>query len=148
MAPLNCSMAAALLTPGPSLPLLHQIHGTCLGFQLLHILVSNVSRNDLLVETDSVAHATTTQLTAAAASSRTFGGMPAELRAKVEDPSLNIILQNHEYGTALTAGGWHGRRTGRRRRAETGDGRCLSVGGAAGPSRVTRAPGLCADPAS
>lgn len=25
------------------------IHGTCLGFQLLHILASNVSRNDLLV---------------------------------------------------------------------------------------------------
>ena len=33
-----------------------QIHGTCLGFQLLHILASNVSRNDLLVDTDSVAH--------------------------------------------------------------------------------------------
>jgi hypothetical protein len=26
-----------------------QIHGTCLGFQLLHILASNISRNDLLV---------------------------------------------------------------------------------------------------
>lgn len=39
------------------------IHGTCLGFQLLHILASNVSRNDLLVDTDSVAHASTLKLT-------------------------------------------------------------------------------------
>ena len=51
------------------------IHGTCLGFQLLHILVSNVSRNELLIETDSVSHATTLQLPAAAESSRMFGHM-------------------------------------------------------------------------
>jgi hypothetical protein len=86
------------LTATP-LPQTHrQIHGTCLGFQLLHILVSNVSRNDLLIETDSVAHATTMELTAAAGSSRTFGNLPADLTAKVADPRLNLILQNHEYG--------------------------------------------------
>jgi hypothetical protein len=47
---------------------LPQIHGTCLGFQLLHILASNVSRNHLLVDTDSVAHPTTLQFTGTAAS--------------------------------------------------------------------------------
>lgn len=40
-----------------------QIHGTCLGHQLLQILASNVSRDDLLVRTDSVSHPTTLQLT-------------------------------------------------------------------------------------
>ena len=39
------------------------IHGTCLGHQLLHILESNVSRNYLLVDTDSVAHPTTLEFT-------------------------------------------------------------------------------------
>ncbi len=29
------------------------IHGTCLGFQLLHILEANVSFESLLVDTDS-----------------------------------------------------------------------------------------------
>lgn len=29
------------------------IHGTCLGFQLLHILEANVSFTELLVDTDS-----------------------------------------------------------------------------------------------
>jgi gamma-glutamyl hydrolase len=74
------------------------IHGTCLGFQLLHILVSNVSRNDLLIETDSVAHAATLQWTAAGKSSRLFKGMPDDLFTKLEDPKLNIALENHEYG--------------------------------------------------
>lgn len=74
------------------------IHGTCLGHQLLHILVSNVSRNSMMVETDSVAHATTMDFTDAADTSRAFGGLPEDLRVKVEDPALNLILQNHEYG--------------------------------------------------
>ena len=52
-----------------------QIHGTCLGFQLLHILASNISRNDLLVDTDSVSHATTLDWGPGAASSRLFAGM-------------------------------------------------------------------------
>lgn len=74
------------------------IHGTCLGHQLLHILASNVSRNDLLVETDAVTHPTTMDLTAAANTSRPFKAMPADLLKKIPDPSLNIIMQNHEYG--------------------------------------------------
>ena len=52
-----------------------QIHGTCLGFQLLQILVSNVSRNDLLVETDSVSHATTMEWTGSEGKSRSFGNL-------------------------------------------------------------------------
>lgn len=53
-----------------------QIHGTCLGFQLLHILVSNISRNDLLIETDSVAHPSTLEFTGAAKTSRFFAQLP------------------------------------------------------------------------
>lgn len=127
-----------------------QIHGTCLGFQLLHILVSNVSRNDLLIETDSVAHPANLEWTPAGRSSRLFEGMPVgstcttaqstannsrrlsdvsnymqatysqnvafiagqaasqcsllhlalqnDLFTKLEDPTLNIALENHEYG--------------------------------------------------
>ncbi|GBF96107.1 gamma-glutamyl hydrolase [Raphidocelis subcapitata] len=74
------------------------IHGTCLGHQLLHILVSNVSRNDLLVETDAVSHPSTLEFTSAADDSRTWGNLPADLRSKLEDPKLNIAMQNHEYG--------------------------------------------------
>lgn len=57
-----------------------QIHGTCLGHQLLHILVSNVSRNDLLVDTDSVAHPSTLDWTDNAAKSRLAGDMPVSRR--------------------------------------------------------------------
>ncbi|GBF95078.1 gamma-glutamyl hydrolase [Raphidocelis subcapitata] len=74
------------------------IHGTCLGHQLLHILVSNVSRNDLLVETDAVEHPSVLDFTPAAKDSRTFGGMDADLLAKLADPTLNIAMENHEYG--------------------------------------------------
>lgn len=74
------------------------IWGTCLGFQLLHILVSNVSRNDLLVDTDSVAHPTTLNFTAQAAGSKLFGGMAPDLAAKLGDPAQNIALENHMYG--------------------------------------------------
>jgi len=74
------------------------IHGTCLGFQLLQILVSNVSRNDLLVETDSVSHATTMEWTGSEGKSRSFGNLSPDLHEKVEDPKLNLIIQNHEYG--------------------------------------------------
>jgi hypothetical protein len=38
--------------------------------------VSNVSRNDLLVETDSVSHATTMDWTGAEGASRVFGNLP------------------------------------------------------------------------
>jgi gamma-glutamyl hydrolase len=54
----------------------YQIHGTCLGFQLLHILASNVSRNHLLVDTDSVTHPTTLEYVGQAAdASAMFGGL-------------------------------------------------------------------------
>ncbi|GIL44397.1 hypothetical protein Vafri_1876 [Volvox africanus] len=74
------------------------IHGTCLGFQLLHILASNISRNDLLVDTDSVAHASTLIWQPSAADSRLFGGMAPDLKEKLADPKFNIALQNHMYG--------------------------------------------------
>lgn len=59
------------------------IHGTCLGFQLLHILVSNVSRNYLLVDTDSVAHRSTLEFTPAAAKSRFMGALPVRVHSGV-----------------------------------------------------------------
>lgn len=74
------------------------IHGTCLGFQLLHILVSNVSRNDLLIETDSVSHPSTLLWSGKEKDSRMFKDLPADLYAKLEDPKLNLAIQNHEYG--------------------------------------------------
>ncbi|KAJ9526302.1 hypothetical protein QJQ45_009791 [Haematococcus lacustris] len=93
------------------------IHGTCLGFQLLHILASNISRNVLLVDTDSVAHPTTlkfwaaTPLTTAACSPacRTRCKhladvllVQAHLRDALESPEQNIVLQNHMYGMPPT----------------------------------------------
>lgn len=74
------------------------IHGICLGHQLLHILVSNVSRNDILVDTDSVAHPSTLQLTAAAATSDFFGDLPKDLVEKLPDSNLNLTMENHMYG--------------------------------------------------
>ncbi len=52
-----------------------QIWGTCLGFQLLHLLPSNISRNVLLVDTDSVSHATTLDWSDYASKSRMFGNL-------------------------------------------------------------------------
>lgn len=74
------------------------IHGTCLGHQLLHILASNISRNVLLVETDAVTQPSTLLFAPAANASRTFKNLPADLWSKLEDPKLNIAMQNHEYG--------------------------------------------------
>jgi len=74
------------------------IHGTCLGFQLLHILESNVTFTELLVDTDSVAHASTLQFTNEAASSTMFGSMEPGLIAKLGDASQNIALENHMFG--------------------------------------------------
>jgi hypothetical protein len=66
-----------------------QIHGTCLGFQLLHILVSNVSRNDLLIETDSVTHPSTLLWTGKEKDSRMFGTLPVSTAA-VAAPSRTV----------------------------------------------------------
>eukprot|EP00201_Polytomella_parva_P003485 CAMPEP_0175075468 /NCGR_PEP_ID=MMETSP0052_2-20121109/22023_1 /TAXON_ID=51329 ORGANISM="Polytomella parva, Strain SAG 63-3" /NCGR_SAMPLE_ID=MMETSP0052_2 /ASSEMBLY_ACC=CAM_ASM_000194 /LENGTH=361 /DNA_ID=CAMNT_0016344169 /DNA_START=117 /DNA_END=1202 /DNA_ORIENTATION=+ len=88
------NMAVAANKAGDVFP----IHGTCLGHQLLHILASNVSRNDLLVDTDAVAHPTTLKLTPAAATSRFFGGLPEDIVSKVADSRFNIALENHMYG--------------------------------------------------
>lgn len=75
------------------------IHGTCLGMQLLHILASNVSRNSLLIDTDSVAHPTTLKFVGdAAKTSRLYGDLPASLKTALESPQDNIVLQNHMYG--------------------------------------------------
>jgi hypothetical protein len=60
-----------------SYPLLFhfQIWGTCLGFQLLHLLPSNISRNVVLIETNSVSHASTLDWSPYATSSHMFGGI-------------------------------------------------------------------------
>jgi gamma-glutamyl hydrolase len=69
------------------------IHGTCLGFQLLHILESNISFTRLLVDTDAVAHATTLDLTPHAADSAMLAGMDkasALLRCRGSGPGLAV----------------------------------------------------------
>jgi gamma-glutamyl hydrolase len=74
------------------------IHGTCLGFQLLQILVSNVSRDDLLIDTDSVAHATTLEFSPEAMTSKLFSTMDRDLMSKLSDSTYNLAIQNHMYG--------------------------------------------------
>jgi hypothetical protein len=88
------NMAVASNDAGDPFP----IWGTCLGHQLLQILATNISRNDLLVETDSVAHPATLELTDAAKESRMFGGMPSDLIEKIGSADYNIALENHMYG--------------------------------------------------
>ena len=74
------------------------IHGTCLGFQLLHILEVEAHFEDLLVDTDSVAHASTLEWAPGAARSWMFSGMDADLVDKLADPAFNISLENHQFG--------------------------------------------------
>ncbi|GAB4820992.1 hypothetical protein N2152v2_008038 [Parachlorella kessleri] len=74
------------------------IHGTCLGFQLLHILEANVSFTQLLVDTDSVAHASTLDFTPDAHASTMFGGLRSDLMGKLADPKHNISMENHMFG--------------------------------------------------
>lgn len=74
------------------------IHGTCLGFQLLHILESNVSFTELLIDTDSVAHASTLEFTADAISSTMYSTMDPVLIKDLQDPAQNIALENHMFG--------------------------------------------------
>lgn len=74
------------------------IHGTCLGFQLLHILEANVSFTELLVDTDSVAHPYTLDFTDAAGDSTMFGGMRKDLVEKLSDDRFNISMENHMFG--------------------------------------------------
>jgi len=74
------------------------IHGICLGHQLLHILTSNVSRNELLVDTDAVQQPSTLEFTAEAKTSTFFRFFNDELFTKVEDPTRLLALQNHMYG--------------------------------------------------
>lgn len=76
----------------------YPIHGTCLGHQLLHILVANADRDTLLVETDAVQNPNILNFSAAAANSAYFGHMAPELRAKLADPAFNIAYENHEMG--------------------------------------------------
>lgn len=74
------------------------IWGTCLGFQLLHILEANVSFPDLLVRTNSVAHASILEFTDAAAESTLFAGAGKALMDKMASPEYNITMENHMFG--------------------------------------------------
>jgi len=74
------------------------IYGTCLGFQLLHILESNASFTELLVPTDSVAHASVLNFTREYRDSSMFGTMANHLIAKLSDSKHNIALENHMFG--------------------------------------------------
>jgi hypothetical protein len=74
------------------------IWGTCLGHQLLQILATNISRNDLLVETDAVGHPANLDFTEAAKQSRLFGGIQPDLYEKLASHDYDIALENHMYG--------------------------------------------------
>ncbi|PSC69860.1 gamma-glutamyl hydrolase [Micractinium conductrix] len=74
------------------------IHGTCLGFQLLHILEANVSFTQLLVDTDSVAHPYTLDFSEGAANSTMFEGLSKDLVTKLGDDKYNISMENHMFG--------------------------------------------------
>jgi gamma-glutamyl hydrolase len=76
------------------------IWGTCLGHQLLQILATNISRNDLLVETDAVGHPTTLNFVSeqVTSESKLFKDLPKELIDKLESADYNIAIQNHMYG--------------------------------------------------
>jgi gamma-glutamyl hydrolase len=90
-------MAVASNDAGDPFP----IWGTCLGHQLLQILATNISRNDLLVETDAVGHPTTLEFVGgaeAAAKSVLFKDLPKDLIDKLSSPDYNIAIQNHMYG--------------------------------------------------
>jgi hypothetical protein len=54
--------------------------------------VSNVSRNDLLVETDSVAHPATLKWTGAENNSRMFGGLPVSARVCVHACGMRVFV--------------------------------------------------------
>lgn len=95
---MHSAFASRVLSLQSQVWLCMQIHGACLGHQLLQILVSNVSRDDLLVRTDSVSHPTTIRLTDEAAVSEYFGGMAPDLLQKLQDSRYNIAMENHEYG--------------------------------------------------
>lgn len=77
------------------------IWGTCLGHQLLQIIVTGAHFEDLLVKTDAVSQPSTLNLTAAAKASRLFGDLYEErptLVQKLGDPAWNIAMENHEFG--------------------------------------------------
>lgn len=74
------------------------IHGTCLGFQLLHILESEMSFTELLVDTDSVAHPANLYLTDEAANSHLFKEMDADLIEKIQHPDSDLAMENHVFG--------------------------------------------------
>lgn len=74
------------------------IHGTCLGFQLLHILEAEVDFTQLLVRTDSVSMAAPMEFTKAAKKSTMFSRMDGDLFGKLEDPAYNISMENHLFG--------------------------------------------------
>lgn len=77
------------------------IWGTCLGHQLLQIIVTKAHFGDLLVETDAVSMPAPLVFTDQAKKSKTwsrlFDERPA-LAAKLADPSLNVTIENHEFG--------------------------------------------------
>ena len=77
------------------------IWGTCLGHQLLQIIVTGAHFGDILVETDAVSHPTTLNFTEAAKASRMWGALFEErptLVDKLSSPAWNISMENHEFG--------------------------------------------------
>lgn len=87
---------------------LFPIHGTCLGFQLLHLLEANLSYVDALVPTDSVAYpsplnfevpdADPSSATLPWETSTLFGNVSSRLVDALSSPADNIALENHMFG--------------------------------------------------
>ena len=80
------------------------IFGICLGFETLHILLANRTREDLLVPSagqESVAN--TIELTDEADSSLFFRRWEEQLMEEVADPELAPTFNAHEWGVPLSA---------------------------------------------
>ena len=77
------------------------IWGTCLGHQLLQIIVTQAHFDDLLVPTDAVSHPSILKFTDAAPTSKVWAPLWEErptLVDKLASPAWNISFENHEFG--------------------------------------------------
>ncbi|KAK9816035.1 hypothetical protein WJX74_001849 [Apatococcus lobatus] len=73
------------------------VHGTCLGFQLMCIAISQ--NESLLSSFDAGNYPSVQSLTQAAGNSRFYAHFPDQLRSDVMD--LPITMQNHHFGVTL-----------------------------------------------
>lgn len=75
------------------------IHGTCLGFQTLNVIVSGDQYN-LLTRFDSENISLSLDFTSSAPTSRMFGNAPAEIMKILA--SQDVTMNNHHYGISTS----------------------------------------------